>query len=393
MSVFKTLLAFLLSALLVACSSPDNSEPPAELTEIENPLVLNIDWSIDTGEGIHLTSFNMSPLLISDMIYSIDTLGIIQQIDPVSGRRQWSFESGLKSISGLAGNTEILIASSREGEIIAYNLPPRNAQSNGRKIKGGLKKRWQKLVHSEIRATPLIDGDDLYVRTVNGKLIKLSLNTGKTLWSVNRRVPALSLTGNSRPLVFEDMVISGFDNGKISAFLRENGQTEWEGVVARPKGRTEIERLVDIDGQFILRDGIIYASSFQGKLVAIQAHSGNILWSRNFSSHQSMIADQQALYLTDERSHLWSIDRRTGSALWKQEVLNARKTTAPQMVGDQLVVADLEGYVHFFDKQDGKLIGRIEASYSRHISQPLVYKNKVLVQDSTGVLSAISSKP
>ena len=289
--------------------------------------------------------------------------------------------SGATAITGLAGTAAVILASSRDGDINAYDV-----------LDDNLELRWSARLKGEIRALPVIADEQIFVRTVDGQLSALSLGDGSIQWTVSRRVPALSLTGNSQPIIRGDLVIAGFDDGKISAFSRVDGQTVWETTVSRSTGRTEIERLVDLDGQFILKDGIIYISSYQGRLAAIQAVDGNLLWSRKFSSYQSIVADEEALYLSGDNSHIWSIDRRTGSAFWKQEVLHARKITAPLLIGDKLVVADLEGYVHWLDKSDGSLRGRVRPTRSRHIAQPLIWDNRIMVIDSEGILSSLYLK-
>ena len=369
------------SLLLLSCGDKDNSEPPAPLTKIEQALRVIVDWKTNTGAGIDTASYNMRPLLVQDQIFSVDTRGLVKSIDTESGRVNWSTETGIAAITGLAGTAAVIIASSRDGDLNAYDI-----------LVDGLELRWSTRLKGEIRALPLIAGEQVFVRTVDGHLSALSLNDGSVQWIVSRRVPALSLTGNSQPVVRGDLVIAGFDDGKISAFSRADGQTVWETTVSRPTGRTEIERMVDLDGQFILRDGIIYISSYQGRLAAIQAIDGNLLWSRKFSSYQSIVADQDALYLSSDNSHIWSIDRRTGSAFWKQEALHARKITAPLLIDDKLVVADLEGYVHWLDKSDGALRGRVRPTSSRHIAQPLVWDNRIMVIDSEGILSSLYLK-
>ncbi len=369
------------SFFLLSCGDKDKSEPPAPLTQIEQALRVIVDWKTNTGAGIETASYNMRPLLVQDQIFSVDTRGLVKSIDTESGKVNWSTETGVAAITGLAGTAAVIIASSRDGDLNAYDI-----------LEDDLELRWSARLKGEIRALPLIAGEQVFVRTVDGQLSALSLIDGSIQWTISRRVPALSLTGNSQPVVRGDLVIAGFDDGKISAFSRADGQTVWETTVSRPTGRTEIERLVDLDGQFILRDGIIYISSYQGRLAAIQAIDGNLLWSRKFSSYQSIVADQDALYLSSDNSHIWSIDRRTGSAFWKQEGLHARKITAPLLIDDKLVVADLEGYVHWLDKSDGALRGRVRPTSSRHIAQPLVWDNRIMVIDSEGILSSLYLK-
>lgn len=378
----KSILQWLfLSCLLwvAACSTPDNSVPPAELTVIENPEPLHRLWSINTGQGIDESFFDMQPQLLGNKIYTIDTEGLIHQIDAVKGKSEWQFESGLSSITGLSANATSLVATSRDGELHLFDFDSES-----------LKLRWSLQLKSEIRTRAVLDGDQVFVRTVDGKLSAINASNGTILWTVSRRVPALSLTGSSHPVVTDELVISGFDNGKLVAFERDNGSTAWETTVSSPTGRTEIERLVDLDGQFILRDGIVYISSYQGNLVAITVSNGQVIWTRRFSSFQAMDADAEALYLSDARSYIWSIDRRTGNSFWKQDVLNARKITAPRLLGEKLLVADLEGYVHVFDKQDGKLLTRLSTHDNRYLTQPLVIDSTAIVLDSAGKLTALS---
>jgi len=375
----RALLISCLALILFACSSKDNSEPPALLTEIVDPIDLEVVWSTSTDAVASDAGFDMRPLMIGDQILSVDIEGVVNNINAGSGRINWDYETSVAAITGLAGNVDVILVTSGDGDLVALNL-----------LEEGLEERWAIQLKGEIRATPALDGSQVFVRTVAGKLTAVSLLDGSVQWSVSRRIPALTLTGNSSPLLTDDFVIVGFDDGKIAAFARSNGQIAWETVVSHPAGRTEIERLVDIDGHFILRDGIIYVSTYQGKLAAIQAVNGNVLWSRNFSSYQSIVADDDALYISGDLSHLWSIDRRSGSAFWKQDVLHARNITAPQLIDGKLVVADLEGYVHWFDKSDGSLQGRIRPSDAGHISQPLRWQKNVLVFDKEGQLSSLT---
>ncbi len=379
MNFLQLLLLAVSFFLLTACSSSDNSEPPAELTEIENAEFVQILWSKDSGKGSVNKYIDMQPFVLGDKIFTIDTRGLMLQIDALSAVRNWSFESGLMATTGLTGNASSLVASSRNGEVVLFDYDERS-----------LEIRWKHQLKSEIRTKAVLNGQQVFVRTVDGKLSVLDAVNGELQWAVSRRVPALSLTGSSYPLVTRELVISGFDNGKLVAFNRENGKIIWEHTVSAPRGRTEIERLVDLDGQFLLLNNIVYVSSFQGDLVALELESGQVLWSRKFSSFQPMDADDEALYLTDDKSHLWSIDRRTGSAFWKQDSFNARKLTAPLVIGDKIVVADLEGYIHWVSKTDGKLLARVQPADTRYIAQPSLIDSKIVVVDASGLVTTLT---
>ena len=378
----RILTAIVLPVLLAACGgNKDNADPPAELTAIEYNVPLQLNWALETLAEKNRASYRLRPLILGNSVYSIDTGGTIVRIDLEKGRKLWKFDTELTPITGLAGNGQIFIATSRDGDIVAY-----------RESDEELELVWKTRIVSEIRATPVIDNDQLFVRSVDGKLRSLALVDGNEQWVVSRRVPALSLTGNSEPLVYGELVFAGFDDGKLIAYDRTNGKIRWESTISVPGGRTEIERLVDVDGNFLIRDGVIYVASFQGRLAAIQAVSGDLLWSREFSTYQSIAIDDDALYLSADNSHLWSIDRRTGTAFWKQDVLHARKITAPAIFGDNLVVADLDGYLHWFSKGEGTLLGRIRTSYTRNYVQPVTWQNSVITLDRQGLLASVSER-
>jgi outer membrane protein assembly factor BamB len=373
----RTLLGASLILLLVACGSPDNSEPPAPLTDIKHGLKFDQIWTMKTGAGISAGSYNRQPLLVDGEIFTVDIEGLIKNFDAKSGKLKWDFETGIESITGLIGNDKIIVASSRNGELNIYD-----------RTNHDLNLRWSARLKGEIRSAPVINSDSLFIRTVDGRLSSISKVDGSIQWTVSHLVPALSLTGNSAPILHNELVIAGFDDGKLAAFDQANGQVVWEVAVSQPTGRSEIERLVDVDGQFILGNGVIYVSSYQGRLAAIQAIDGDELWSRKFYSFNAMTIDENAIYLSSDTSHLWSIDRRTGSALWKQDVLHARKISAPLLFEDKIIVGDLDGYIHWFNQSDGALIGRLRPSYKRHYSTPFLWDNKILAMDSNGILSS-----
>jgi len=378
----RKLSVIVLLGLLTACSGDtDNSEPPAALTKIEKAFPLKINWKLDTRASSNRAAYRLQPLISGDRVYSIDTRGLVRGIELTRGRKIWRYESELEPITGVGGTPQLLIVTSLDGEVAAY-----------REIEDRLEPLWSTNLGSEIRATPVVADDQVIVRSVDGRLRSLSATDGSQQWQITGRVPALSLTGNSKPLVAGQMVFAGFDDGKLIAYDLDSGKTLWETTISLPSGRTEVERLIDLDGRFLLRDGVIYIVSFQGHLAAVQAVSGDILWSRKFSSFQAIAIDETALYLSSDESDLWSIDRRTGSAFWKQDVLHARKITAPSIIGDKLVVSDYQGYLHWFSKSDGKLLGRIRTTEKRNYVQPQIWGESVVTLDESGFLVSVSQR-
>ena len=58
--------------------------------------------------------------------------------------------------------------------------------------------------------------------------------------------------------------------------------------------------------------------------------------------------------------------------------------------GDKIVVADLEGYVHWISKSDGRVLARTQPFDVRYLSQPQSIDSKVIVIDTSGQLSVLT---
>ncbi len=373
----RSLFLLSMAMFLSACSDTDNSIPPAELTEYEQKIELKTNWDHALGGGLNLFH-KIEASILDGYMYTVSSNGLVSKVNLDSGQIVWQKETQQKTYAGLAVSNNVIAFVSSDGLLSVY------------KNEADLPLIWQQHVRSEVNVQPVINNGDLYVRLSNGQLNSYDLKTGDKHWSVSRRVPKLSLTGSSMPSVFSDLVYSGFDNGRLVAFERENGDTAWEKTISVPSGRSELDRMVDLDGAFIIKNNVIYVSAFQGRLAAIQTHDGSELWSRPMSSVKQISADDNAIYVSDQDSYLWAIDRRSGAALWKQDDLHHRSVTAMTVVGDSIVVADFEGYAHWLDKQTGKLMARIKVAANRVLNPPLFSQQQILFLDTANHLTSVS---
>jgi len=166
LSRLRKLTTIVLLGLLAACAGgTDNSEPPALLTTIKEAIPLDKNWVVDTRASSNRAAFRLRPLIIGDFAYTIDTGGLIRAVSLSNGRLIWRHKTGLEPITGVGGNSRLLIATSRNGDVIAY-----------RQLEKGLETLWTTRLDSEIRATPVVDGDQVFVRSVDGRLRSLSIS-------------------------------------------------------------------------------------------------------------------------------------------------------------------------------------------------------------------------
>jgi outer membrane protein assembly factor BamB len=183
-------------------------------------------------------------------------------------------------------------------------------------------------------------------------------------------------------------VIYGFDNGSVGALAANNGTVLWEQSVATGRGRTELDRLADIDGAIGVYGKDMYVSSYNGRLASLAMESGRVLWVRDMASYSGVAVDGDGLYLTDAEDQVWRLDRRNGASLWTQSQLARRKLTVAVPAGDTVVVGDLEGYLHWLDKEDGTILARKKVANKPIQATPILIGDVLYVLGSGGRVGA-----
>jgi outer membrane protein assembly factor BamB len=383
----RRLFVFLLPLLLVGCSSmnpmnwwsDDSGEiPVAVLEDIQERVGLRKIWSSSTGGGMDHDRVKLVPFVQEGIVYVAERDGEVKALRASSGRTVWSTDTELNISGGPGAGEGLVLVGTSDGEVVALDV-----------VDG--EERWRARVSSEVLSVPKAGRGVVVVHTIDGKLFALSAEDGRQLWIYDRSIPVLTLHGSSSPVISGPAVFCGFSNGRMVAFELESGRLLWEATVSVPRGRTELERMVDIDGDPLVLGGLVFVATFQGDLAAIVEQTGDVVWRRKLSSHAGLGGDFQQLYVTDEEDHVLAIDPRNGAALWKQEKMYGRKLTAPIPMGNYVLVGDFEGYVHVLSPEDGDLIGRIRVGADPISTPPYVEGGVAYILGDGGDLAAITA--
>ncbi len=356
----------------------DNSDPPTPLVEIETLVEIIKLWSKDTGKGSTKQFLKLTPSHIQGKVFVADVRGNLLAIDATSGNTLWENDADLSITGGPGSSKTHTMIGSEEGDVLAY------ASDNGDFL-------WQAKVSSEVLAAPQEAYGIVVVRTVDGKIFGLDANDGSRLWIYDRTVPALTLRGTSNPVITGDVVIAGFDGGRLAAIELHTGKLIWETSISLASGRSQLERMVDIDSEPVIIGNDIYVATFQGRLASVALENGRITWTRDISSYAGLTSDGNNIYITDDQSHVWALERSSGNSIWKQENLFARQVTAPATIGDLVVVGDLEGYLHWMDKSSGQFVARTRVSKNPILAPPVAVEDIIYAYSSDGTLSAYTS--
>jgi outer membrane protein assembly factor BamB len=360
-------------------SGTDNADPPKELVPLEAPRVrLNVLWNVTVGDGYADQVVNLVPAVTEDKVYAADRKGLVMALNRLTGEKLWTVETGLTLSSGPAVADGKLFLGSSDGELLALNA-----------LDG--ETAWKSSLTSELLALPKVEDGTLVIRTSDGRVTALDAKTGADRWIHERTVPPLSVRSLGSPTVVGDLVLDGFGGGKLVALGLADGKPAWEATVAIPHGRSEVERLVEMDADAYVQGDTAYVSGYQAGVAAVNLKDGEVLWRQEhvYTSH-GMAGDRRGLFLTDVNSDVWELDIRSGNDLWKQADLHMRRLTVPALIKNQLLVGDFEGYLHALSQEDGGLAGRVQIDDEAIRAQPVVYDDVAYVYSSGGVLAAVS---
>lgn len=382
----KNLLILLLLLGLGGCSTvkekvtgliaKDEDEPVIKpLVEMSQIIQIEKRWSTQIGDGTDGYYLKLRPVADAGVIYAAEREGEVLALSADNGKKIWRTKTK-KPISGGPGVGEgLVLVGTRDGEVLALD-------ENTGDI------RWEAQVSSEVLAAPKADLGVAVVRTVDGKVFGLDSTSGQRLWVYERAVPVLTLRGTSAPQLEAGLVVVGFDGGILAALDISTGAVVWEKRVALPTGRSTLERMVDIDAEPQIVDGVIFVATYQGRVAVVELQSGRVAWVRDISSHAGLSVGLDNVFVSDEQSSIWALERYSGNSVWKADELMTRSATAPTVYHNYVVAGDVEGYLHWYSRADGLPLGRVRVDKSEIIAAPFVSDDLIFAYSADGVLSA-----
>lgn len=380
----RLLLALGLAALLTAagCSKDKDVEPPAVLVKFPETLPVKRLWSEGVGGGKKqiVLRLGLGPAADNGLVFAASHKGEVLAVSAESGHHVWVKKLKMPISAGPGAGQGLVVLGTSKGIVVALD------GATGREL-------WRTHVNSELLSAPAINEKIVVMRSVDGRLHGFDVHNGKELWSVEQQVPRLSLRGTATPIIAKEVAISGFDNGKVMAVSLSSGDTVWDTALASPHGRTELDRLVDIDSAVRAVGDNVFAAGFQGRTAMLALDSGQIWWAHDMSSYRGLVADGDNLYVTQSDGIVVALRQRDGSELWRNQKMKLRRLSTPVLTSTAVAVADFQGYLHWLDKTTGELVARERVAKERVSNAPIAVGETVIVLTDGGKLAAYRAAP
>ncbi|MBB1060479.1 outer membrane protein assembly factor BamB [Marilutibacter spongiae] len=350
---------------------------PAELVEFAPSQTVAELWSTNVGKGEGRMGARQGPVVLDGRVYAAAVKGGVSALDLQSGNRLWHYDSDLPVSGGPGVGDGLVVLGTLDGVVIALD-----AETGA--------ERWQAQVPNEVIAAPAIGMGLVLVRSNDNRVTAFDAASGERRWFWNHDVPALSVRGNDAPLLGPGFVFVGNDDGTVSALSLNDGRPLWEQAVGQQEGRTELDRMSDVDGTPVLDGQIIFATSYEGRTLAIDGPSGRPLWAAEEGGAGRIGVASDRLVVSSPTGSVYALDKRSGSAFWQQPALARRSPTGAAVQGDYAVVGDFEGYLHWMKLDNGEFAARVRAGRDPLRAAPVVADGILLVQNVDGRLSAFA---
>lgn len=349
---------------------------------------LSIDniWSTDIGEDRDASSAVLQPSYDGqNIIYTIDTNGLVSVIDVNNGETKWSYKLNLDVTSGLYYHQGHIYFGTSDGKIYGYNVDHLRENTsilttidlvgliNDADVMPSLSLQLQ----SEV-VSPAIGIDDLlFIKQGDGDTVAINLASKQVEWTHQGKNVPLSLKGSAAITKDLSNIYVARDDGNFVSLTNDTGKLNWLISISPRSGRNELESLRDIEMSPLIKDGIVYAGSFQGSLVSVDTITGDIIWRRSMSIHSNSSIDDYIIYISSSNGEIVALDRFSGDLVWSTVVDQDLLFSQPVLVDSYLLSFGTNGYVAILNKADGTII-----HYNKLLS-PIDYQSNVLTINKT----------
>jgi len=374
----KKIVVLALIALLCSCSSKSSKDAnlkPADLVKFKATADVKRNWSVDVGAGHGKRYTRFVPAIDGARVYAADAEGNVSAYKLDSGKKIWRVDTGLQIGGAINAVDGQLYLGTYDGYVVALS------EEDGHLL-------WKSEVSSEVISPPASDGTYVVADTLDGRAYGFKAKTGEQLWRYDHPMPILTLRGLSTPVISREQVLVGFDNGQLLSLGLEDGSVQWSIRLSQPSGRTDLEKMVDVDSKPVIDGGLVYDANYHGSVVALSRAQGKAIWKQEVSTQYNIAVGQGLVIVTDEDSHIYAYDANSGAITWKNTSLHRRNAGAPAIIGNYVAVIDEDNYLHLLSIYDGSFAYRFKPKGKRFHSQIVSYDKGFLTFSGSSELSS-----
>jgi outer membrane protein assembly factor BamB len=321
------LIALAVIVMLTGCSSRAITTGwPGITVDGETAYVArtNVIYAINSANGVQRWQFPSEssasvyfyapPLVTDQYIVAGSYSGVLYAIDPSTGSEVWNFSMATgRYIATPVMAGDLILAPNGDKHLYAIDQD------------GVL--QWSFEADSAIWASPLVDGDVVYVASLGHTLYALSLEDQSILWQAD-------LEGGltDAPVLVDGALYIGTLGAEVIKLDASTGEILWRVTTPGSVWATPI-----------VQDDVVYLADQSGTVQALSAANGSSIWTVNLEGQVigSLLPVEDGLIVVNSTGSVLKFNL-DGAQVWTQPI-NGTLYSDPKTAGDYILVGINDG--------------------------------------------------
>ncbi|WP_180115844.1 outer membrane protein assembly factor BamB [Acinetobacter sp. YH12140] len=363
-----------LTLALAGCANKGKVEKvkPNPLPKLEQAKTLAPVFSNSVASTEEADPLRLRMDADNGVVFNVNPNGEVQAYK--GKERLWQKKISKQGLTaGVEAADGIVVVGNAKGQLFALD------QATG-------EQKWTAQLTGALLSPSLIQAGRVISVTNDGTVYANDVATGQQTWTYNLPNVQFSLRGMAAPVSLDARhVLIASSNAYIYVIDALSGIPKMQRRVAVSDGRSDVQRLIDIDGEPTVAGQFLITTSYQGQVTALDLASQQVIWSNDASSIQRPEVAGNGVFVTQTDGKIVAYEITTGQTLWENDQLLNRNLSNPVMLGQDLVVGDLDGVLHLINPATGELVGRSKTS--GEVRSLRVIDNQLYVSTRKGALS------
>lgn len=265
---------------------------------------------------------------------------------------------------------------------------------------GGVKPLWSFKCEDEVRGTPFLHQDNLFIGCYDNNLYALNAVDGQFQWKYPTEGGIVS-----RPLVYDNNVFFCSEDQRLHVISARSGNVVWtyftEGKIYSSPRFADGHIFFGSDDQYLhavnvnssravwkfstdapihstplVANEMVYFGTEAGSMYALDFH-GEMKW--RFQAKRSITSSPVnkggAVYAASLDGNLYALDAKNGWTIWKFR-LGKGSVSSPAIADDLIFIGAADGFIYCIDIRTSKEVWRFRTD-NQVSSSPTVYKDSI----------------
>ena len=348
-------------------------------------------WSTTTNNGIHGNTGYLKIYKKNNLIYSVDSYGLMSAVSSTSGKIVWQIATNYDVSSGISLLGDKVCFGTMDAKLICFDIETLSSNSHLPVITSMKNITTFSKTNPNIEidlitelASPVLSINNLFLLKLdNDDLYLIDPSSQDVIWKSESQNIPLRTKGASSPLVQNRTVYIARDNGSLSAYDQTNGTLKWLTIISSRSGRNDLESQRDAEMNILVSKDRLFYGHYQGDIASLDLNTGDIIWSSPLSFVNNLSIHDSSILGSTTDNVLVSLDKASGFMNWKNEV--NKDITEPFIIDKIVMIFSTDGTLFGYDIENGKKVYEQEYGYDIHPkTEFIIEKNNIYFQSGDG---------